>query len=284
MLAVAAARDRGDRRTMRPRRKQERRPRRQAVAVLESALLLSHLYGTESALEYEMLTFEMCRDVEVSWERERNAGRGPGPRSRCVCGMTRAFADYFLIPPVGRGSSPATTLSEPWLRMVLPPSSRFARGFRRQTSCPSERSHILRWSARFPCELRMLLLSSARTGQRRYRQTKTAREQESLLVALAFSTRSQGCDAWFKAAATSFELAGKSRLTRELPARYDKSAEYSLHCRVRTQVAVGRSTASRAKDVSHQARKRSGVLHTCARPGFYQTSSPRRVAVRARQR
>lgn len=76
MLAVAAARDRGDRRTMRPRRKQERRPRRQAVAVLESALLLSHLYGTESALEYEMLTFEMCRDVEVSWERERNAGRG----------------------------------------------------------------------------------------------------------------------------------------------------------------------------------------------------------------
>ena len=41
-----------------------------AVAVLGSALLPVDCTGAEFAAEHEMLTFEVCEDVEVSRERE----------------------------------------------------------------------------------------------------------------------------------------------------------------------------------------------------------------------
>lgn len=179
--------------------------------------------------------------------------------------MTRAFADYFCIPPVvwtiPRHSERVKTLAP--------------RGFAsRQSFCsgfPSQAVPVgssLSAGGQIGPSLCMLLLFPgflARTGPRRvWRQQEQAREIPRSFGLLNSFRIGSSFARWHWRRCTGSSSFKVSRESHS-PGMTSLS-QYSLHCRSTAAPAAScRSTASRAKDVSHQVQKCCGFLCTCAR-------------------
>lgn len=133
MLAVAVAREGRRSEDDETEAQTKRRPRMRQWRRSSQRSFLSGLYGTESAVEYEMLTFTVCRDVEVS-RRESERWTRLGPRTSLrFCGMTRTLALTTAWFPLSLGQLPGDArVKTKASHVVSPPRSRFAPGFRRE--------------------------------------------------------------------------------------------------------------------------------------------------------